>query len=495
MRIKIALLLFFTLSLITVSSQAKNIEPNQILLYKVIHADSLYLHIFKPQEAIKPTAAIVFFFGGGWTGGHPRQFYQQSQYLASRGILAISAEYRIKGKHGTTPFDCVEDGKSAIRWLRQHAKELNIDPNKIAAAGGSAGGHIALCTAIIDGYENTDEDLTISAVPNAVIGYNPVFDTTDRGYGSEKVKGNETKLSPCHQVKRNLPPMLNFHGEKDVTVPFENAERFTQLMKEAGNTCTLVAVEDVGHGFFNGDFFRKGRGDKYFNLTMYDTDIFLTDLGYSQGKPTIKRDLKLLACLGDSNTQRKYPQFLQQEIGNAYQVKNFGKGAATIIDGSYFPYHKTTQYKEALKFSPDIVLIMFGTNDANPKWSIDKTRKTNFKGSPQEEFKSEYIQLINDFKSKNPQVEIYVLTPLPVWAKKKPKNKNLLGRKEQLNKWVIPTIKEIAKEQNLQLIDIHKMMKKGYQYSIDGVHITNEGYKILAKKIAKKINYLGASLP
>jgi acetyl esterase/lipase/lysophospholipase L1-like esterase len=487
LKIKKSFLILIALIPITFNAEANNIEPNQILQYKVINGDSLNLHIFKPPTSIEPTAAIVFFFGGGWTGGHPRQFYQQSKYLASRGILAISAEYRIKGKHGTTPFDCVEDGKSAIRWVRQHAKELNIDPNKIVASGASAGGHVAICTAIIDGYENPDENLTISSMPNAVIGYNPVFDTTDKGYGSEKVKGREKEISPCHQIKTNLPPMINFHGNKDTTVPIENAERFTQLMKYAGNQCELVTLENVGHGFFNGDLFRNGSGDKYFNLTMYDTDIFLINLGYLQGKPTINRDLILLACSGDSNTQRNYPQFLQQELGDGYQVKNFGKDAATIIDGSYFPYHKTPQYKDALKFSPDIVLLMFGTNDANPKWCKDKDRKTDFKGTPQEEFKSGYIQLINNFKKKNPQVEIYALTPLPVWAKKKPKDENLQGRKKQLNEWVIPTIKEIAKEQGLHLIDINKLMKNKYQYTIDGVHINNEGYKILAQKIYKKL--------
>lgn len=488
MRIEKLFLLLITLALISISAEAKNIEPNKKLLYKVVNGDSLYLHLFIPKESIEPTAAIVFFFGGGWTGGHPGQFYQQSQYLASRGILAISAEYRIKSKHGTSPFDCVEDGKSVIRWIRQHAKKLNIDPNKIVASGGSAGGHVALCTAIIDGYENPDENLTISSIPNAVIGYNPVFDTSDKGYGSEKVKGRETEISPCHQVKTNLPPMLNFHGKKDVTVPFENAERFTRLMKEAGNTCELVTIKTAGHGFFNGDFFRNGTGDKYFNLTMYDSDVFLANLGYLKGKPTINRSLKLLACVGDSNTEREYPHFLQEELGNAYQVKNFGKGAATIIDGSYFPYKKTPQYKKALNFSPDIVLIMFGTNDANPKWCKDKNRETDFKGTPQEEFKNGYIQLINDFKNKNPQVEIYVITPLPVWAKKNPEDENIQGRKEQLNEWVIPTIKEIAKKQDFNLIDIHNRMKNKYQYTIDGVHINSEGYKILAQTISKKIN-------
>lgn len=469
------------------TANAKDIEPDQKLLYKVVAGDSLYLHVFKPKAGVIPTAAIVFFFGGGWTGGHPRQFYQQSQYFASRGILAISAEYRVKSKHGTSPFDCVEDGKSAIRWVREHAKTLNVNPTKIVASGGSAGGHVAICTAVIDGYDNPNENLIISSKPNAVIGYNPVFDTTNKGYGSGKVKGQETVISPCHQVKENLPPMLNFHGKEDTTVPFENAERFTKLMQKAGNRCELVAVDNVGHGFFNGGFFREGTGDKYFNLTIYETDVFLAGLGYLMGKPTLSRNLKLLACLGDSNTERKYPEFLQEELGNAYEVKNFGKGAGTIIDGTYFPYHKTNPYKAALKFSPDVAVIMFGTNDANPKWCLNKERETEYEGTVQEEFRFRYTKLINDFKTKNPNVEICILTPLPVWASKKPENENLKGRKEQLNKWVIPTIKDIAKKQNLRLIDIHRLMRNKEQYSTDGIHMNSEGYNLLAKRIAKKM--------
>jgi len=270
----------------------QKLTPDTIVSYKKINDTNLKLHIFYPTKTNtkKPTAAIVFFFGGGWTGGHPRQFYQQSEYLASRGILAISAEYRIKSKHSTSPFECVEDGKSAIRWVRAHAKELNIDPNKIVASGGSAGGHIAVCTALIYGKESNGEDLSISPVPNAIAVYNPVLDTTDKGYGSEKVKGRETEISPSHQIKKNMPPMLIFHGTADKTVPFENAERFTRLMNSSGNDCKLIVFKDQGHGFFNGRVFRKNSSDKYFNLTMYKTDVFLRKLGYLKGKPTLPKN-------------------------------------------------------------------------------------------------------------------------------------------------------------------------------------------------------------
>ncbi len=283
----------FLLILLTtiVSVSARDIVPDKKVLYKVVNGDSLFFQIFEPAPSDVPTAGVVFFFGGGWVGGNTKQFYQQAEYLASRGMLAISAEYRIKNVHGTSPFDCVEDGKSAVRWIRQHAKELNVDPNKIVAGGGSAGGHIAVCTAVIDGFENANEDLSVSSKPNAVVGYNPVFDTTEKGYGHEKVKGRETEISPCHQVKTDMPPMILFHGREDTTVPFENAERFTSEMKKAGNDCQLVAFDGVGHGFFNGDFFRK-KGDKYFNKCMYDTDVFLTKLGYLKGKPTLVRDIE-----------------------------------------------------------------------------------------------------------------------------------------------------------------------------------------------------------
>lgn len=470
------------------SLAAQDIVPTKKVLYKVIDGDSLYLHVFTPEISEEPSAAVVFFFGGGWTGGNPNQFYQQSKYLASRGMLAISAEYRIGNVHGTSPFDCVEDGKSAVRWIRKHAKELNVNPNKIVAGGGSAGGHVAVCTAVINGLENAGEDLSISSVPNAVLGYNPVFDTTEKGYGRKKVLGRETEISPCHQVKKDMPPMLLFHGKDDTTVPFENAERFKTKMKEAGNNCELVAINGVGHGFFNGDFFRKGTGDRYFNICMYDSDVFLEKLGFLEGKPTIARNLKHVACVGDSNTQRTYPAFLQQEMGNAYQVKNFGKGAGTIIAGTFFPYQKTDEYKASLKFNADVVLIMLGTNDANPKWCLDSVRKTDFNGTPQEEFKSGYVELINAYKKSNADAEIYIMTPLPVWPEKKPNHPTIKGRKEQLNAWVIPTIKEIADEQNLPLIDVHYLMRKSLRYSKDGVHLNEEGYQVLSKKIAKKIN-------
>lgn len=466
---------------------AQNIKPDKKIRYKEVNGDSLYLHLFMPKPSKKPTAVMLFFFGGGWTSGTPKQFYQQCDYFASRGLLAISAEYRIKKTHGTSPFDCVEDAKSAIRWLRENAEGLNIDPQKIIASGGSAGGHIALSTALIEGLESPNENLSVSSMPNAVVAYNPVLDTTKKGYGHKKVAGRETEISPCHQIKKKMPPMLIFHGKKDETVPFENATRFTNLMKNKGNDCELVAVDHVGHGFFNGDFFRQGTGNKYYNLTTYHTDVFLRKLDFLKGKPTLSKNIKHIACVGDSNTEAQYPRFLQENLGQNYQVKNFGKGGATLIDGTNHPYFKKKQFKNSLKFTPDIVLIMFGTNDANSKWCMDETRKTEFKGTPQEEFKSQYIKLINNYKNINKKASVYLLTPLPIYEHAKSRDPKIKQRIDHLYQWVIPTIREISEEEHVKLIEVHKLMHNAFDFTTDGVHLDQDGYQDLANKLAKEI--------
>jgi len=115
-------------------------------IYKQASGDELYLYLFNPEahDASKDQRpAIVFFFGGGWNGGTPSQFVQHSEYLASRGMVAVVADYRVKSRQNTTAKECVADGKSAVRFLRENAVRLGIDPNRIAAGGGSAGGHVA----------------------------------------------------------------------------------------------------------------------------------------------------------------------------------------------------------------------------------------------------------------------------------------------------------------------------------------------------------------
>ncbi len=272
-------------------SKQTSIEPKQEV-YKTIGEVKLKLHIFEPTNRDKKilSPAIVFFFGGGWTGGSPTQFYHHCDYFASRGMVAISAEYRVKSRHGTSPFECVADGKSAIRWVRANAAQLGVDPNKIIAGGGSAGGHVAACTGVIDGLEEENEDHKISSKPNALVLFNPAVDLVGIGKNAkakrrfDKLFNRRKEISPLHHVKKGAPPCIIFHGTADTTVPFESVQRFCKVMKEAGNICQLVPFEGKGHGFFN---YGKDKDNKSFKETVLAADNFLASLGYLKGKPTL----------------------------------------------------------------------------------------------------------------------------------------------------------------------------------------------------------------
>ena len=244
--------------------------------YKQVGDHQLYLHVFKPPRWTEQDrcAAIVFFFGGGWVGGTPGQFVPQCRHLAERGMVAITAEYRVRSRHGCDPPDCVADGKSAVRWVRQHARELGVDSQRIAVAGGSAGGHVAASTATLQRLPE-EEPSGVSCQPNALVLFNPVIDTTARGYGAKRLGDRAVELSPVHHVTVRMPPTLVFHGEADQTVPYENAARFQRLMAENGNACQLVSYPGAGHGFFN-----QGRKASQYEDTLRRTDDFLTATGF-----------------------------------------------------------------------------------------------------------------------------------------------------------------------------------------------------------------------
>ena len=250
------------------------------IVYKKASGIDLKLHVFEPEKKPdKPAAAIVFFFGGGWSGGNPGQFFRQAAYLAGRGMIGISAEYRVKSRGNATPYQCVEDGKSAVRYIRAHAKELGVDPKRIAAGGGSAGGHVAAAAGTTTAFEPEGEDLKISSRPNAMVLFNPVYDNSRKGYGHSRVKARWKEISPMHNITKDTPPTIVFLGEKDKLIPVKTALDFQGRMVKCGVRSELHVYKDKPHGFFN--------APDYVKATMFLADKFLTSLGYLEGKPTI----------------------------------------------------------------------------------------------------------------------------------------------------------------------------------------------------------------
>jgi acetyl esterase/lipase len=213
------------------------------ILYKKTPQGDMYMYLLRPlRKSKRPLPVIVYFTGGGWVGGDVEGQIPNAAWFRDQGIIGIDADYRVKSRHGTSPIECIQDAKSAIRYVRSHALELGIDPDRIIAAGGSAGGHLAACT-FIDGGDTPGEDLKVSSKPNALVLHNPVL---GEGFGQEFF-AEHPEFSPILHVKKGWPPTILSNGTKDNTTPFQAAEKFTRLMKEAGNICELIPVKDADH--------------------------------------------------------------------------------------------------------------------------------------------------------------------------------------------------------------------------------------------------------
>ena len=254
-------------------------------VYKKVGDAELPLYVYQPagHNADAKAPAIVFFFGGGWAGGSPGQFERQCKHFASRGMVAVTVDYRVSSRYPVKIEDCIEDAKSAMRWVRGHAEELGVDPDRIASGGGSAGGHLGACVALIDEFDAKSDNLKVSPKPNAMVLFNPALALArdarmserylariDIDGGGRRLHGAREKASPLSYASTKQAPCIMFFGTADDLL--EGAELYRKDSEKAGNACKIVTYEGQGHGFFN-------RGG-YYDLTLAEADKFQLSLGW-----------------------------------------------------------------------------------------------------------------------------------------------------------------------------------------------------------------------
>jgi acetyl esterase len=284
-------LLVFVFSIFQVLSSfaQEDLITMEKVIYKKAGNNELYADVFYTETTRKKNdnPAIAFFHGGGWVFGSPEEFHEACRRFARKGFITFSFQYRLsRNEDGTyphpdiTPVESVKDARSAIRWLRENAEKLKIDPEKIAVGGQSAGGQLALSTALLDSVNDISDNLNTSPVPNALLLFSSNVNTLEPWIDMllDERRNEIWSISPYHNLRPGMPPAIAFHGENDDQVLFYIVRMFQSRMQELGNQYELYTYPGRRHYLGEGN----EKYSRYFDEEILGrTDVFLEKFGFN----------------------------------------------------------------------------------------------------------------------------------------------------------------------------------------------------------------------
>jgi len=219
----------------------------------------LLLDIYSPKEIKKPVPALIFIHGGGWKGGDKKSYSPYTIAYAEKGYVAATILYR-KVPKALFPAP-VEDAKCAVRWMRANAKKYNVDPNKIAVLGGSAGGHLSMMVAYSDDPKlegnggHADQSSRVQAVVNlygvpdmtGALAANSPECTGFIGKPQAEAMDLYALASPITHITKDDPPTLSFHGTIDDLIPPAETENLHKKLEDAGVPNAYSIIEGWPH--------------------------------------------------------------------------------------------------------------------------------------------------------------------------------------------------------------------------------------------------------
>lgn len=240
----------------------------------------LKLDLYLPHQRTAPVPVVVMIHGGGWVSGVKEGMTLEVLPYLEMGFAVANVEYRM-APVSLAPA-AVEDCRCALHWVVNNAERFKFDVNRIITTGGSAGGHLALTTGMLtpeDGFDRECQapqnmrweraDTTRPKVA-AIVNWYGITDVPDllagpnaKNYAIEwfgSLPNREAlaaKLSPINMVKKDSPPVLTIHGDKDTLVPHDHAVRLHQTLEKAGVRNRLLTIPGGGHGGFNVDQMRN----------------------------------------------------------------------------------------------------------------------------------------------------------------------------------------------------------------------------------------------
>lgn len=277
----------------------KTDDGTKVFDFKQVPGRSLKIYVDFPPDwkATDKRTAMVLWHGGGFTQGGASQFYSQAKYFTARGMVVARPEYRIRDLDNTMPHQAIEDAISAMRWFIKRADEFGVDPDRVAAGGGSAGGCVGAVLGTIDyealakaGWVGKDDDLSISPRPAAMILYNPFVDffepLNDRHVEEECVMNGEdpVELSPLYHLlsgiehlTKNSPPSIIMFGTKDAFYP--QSIRWIVRCRELGLNCHDYVYKGEVHSWYN--------NSPHLEYTTANVDRFLVEVGLLDEEPKV----------------------------------------------------------------------------------------------------------------------------------------------------------------------------------------------------------------
>ncbi len=277
------------------SAAAALAAADKVVTYKSVDGLDLEMFLYFPEKTSPGTLhpGILFMHGGGWTTGSPNAHAHHCIHLARYGMVAATIRYRLipdpsrrqtRWHTAATPADCLADAKSAMRFFRANAAAYSMDPQKIAAGGGSAGGHLAAALATIEGYDDPADDRAVSCKPQALVLLYPAMNLGDGwingGRLCREAGIDPEAFSPGRLVDESTPPTLIAVGGDDPVFPPAISAAFLERMKSAGRFAEIYTYAGRNHSLFP---LRKS--DLHFQSFLIVTRRFLQNQGWIEKQP------------------------------------------------------------------------------------------------------------------------------------------------------------------------------------------------------------------
>lgn len=427
------------------------------------------LHVFLPSEGRATGRAIVDYPGGGY--GTVCMDYEGTDwapYFNDMGIAYFVLKYRMPHGDRTIP---IGDAERAVRTVRDSAQQWHINPYDIGIMGFSAGGHLASTVATHADYASR---------PNFQILFYPVISMDKRkGHegSSRNFLGNDLdneqvvkSFSNEQCVRRHVtPPAILFMANDDKVVPpLTNGVPYYIALRKHDVSASLHIFPTGGHGWkFNARF-------------PYHYDMLQTLTRWLSELKMPRKDVCKVACIGNSITDgsgidlsetRGYPAQLQKMLGANYYVRNFGVSARTMLEKGDHPYMHEYVWNDCKSFCPDVVVIKLGTNDSK---DLNWVHRADFMGDMQ--------KMIDELKSLESHPKIFLCYPAKAWKDTWTINDNVIQNE------IIPIIDKLAKNNKLQVIDLHSPTSTDESlFQNDGIHPNEKGCKVMAETVAQKI--------